>query len=76
MTPKDCPRCREKVGSTMMYCPRCAMLLNEQMAMEEAFYGKIDGTAAEKSMDAIQSGLNIDMRLLAKMVAEEIKGAG
>jgi integrase len=74
LTPKNCPRCSFKVAPTLKFCGRCGMLLDPQMAADRELFGKVDGMASDEIANAMISGEKIDMRLLAKMVAEEIKG--
>ncbi|MDG6220437.1 MAG: hypothetical protein QCI38_03200, partial [Candidatus Thermoplasmatota archaeon] len=76
LTPKPCPRCRAKIAPIMKYCPQCAMLIDPQMATEEALYGKMDDISREKMLDAMRHDQKIDLRLLAKLVAQEMKQDG
>ena len=50
------------------------MLLDPQMAAERDLFGKVDGIAAEHIAEAMESGVKIDYRRLAKELAEEMKG--
>ena len=74
MAPKPCPRYKNMNAPAMKYCPQCAMLLDEQMALEEAQYGRMDELSQDEVMDAVDKGEKIDYERLAELVAVKMKG--
>ncbi len=71
LTPKKCPRCKHKLPPDADYCYKCGMALELKFALEAAEYESIDEVAREKMLRATLENENIDLRLLAKLVAEE-----
>ena len=72
LTPKPCPRCKEKLPPIAKYCYRCGMTLDLQLAMEVQNAQQIETEIQQEALKAILSGQPVGIEMLADIVAERV----
>ncbi|MDG6220047.1 MAG: site-specific integrase [Candidatus Thermoplasmatota archaeon] len=73
LTPKPCPRCKQRLPPDAEYCYRCGMTLDLKLAMEAQKYQKIETMVQQQAVESIAQGQPIDMEKLAELVAQKLR---